>query len=239
MIYRIPKQLSDIRRFFLEPHTPKQRQYEALRAYFVEGLPAQDVVKSFGYSVSAFHVLCHHFRRDSDPVFFVTPRRGPRSQPKKSAARDLIVQLRKRNYSVYEISETLKEQKRPLSPTAVREVLKAEGFAALPRRLDEERPDRPRPTVELVVASGLYRLLAERMRGYEDAQARQIFRDLVAMPATITVTEKEVQVSFHRRSHLPIILASGMMEQPVAVPWWNGHKLRLTTYHGPAEPPTA
>ena len=35
-------------------------------------------------------------------------------------------------------------------PTAVREVLKAEGFAALPRRLDEERPQRPRPTVEAV-----------------------------------------------------------------------------------------
>jgi hypothetical protein len=32
----------------------------------------------------------------------------------------------------------------------VREVLKAEGFAALPRRLDEERPQRPRPTVEAV-----------------------------------------------------------------------------------------
>ncbi len=106
-----PKELSDIRRFFLEPHTPKQRQYEALRAYFVEGLPSQDAAKSFGYSVSAFHVLCHHFRRDPDPDFFVTSRRGPHSQPKKSAARDLIVQLRKRNHSVYEISETLKEQK--------------------------------------------------------------------------------------------------------------------------------
>jgi hypothetical protein len=30
----------------------------------------------------------------------------------------------------------------------VREVLKAEGFAHLPRRLDEERPERPRPTIE-------------------------------------------------------------------------------------------
>ena len=91
----------------------------------------------------------------------------------------------------------------------------------------------------LVVASGLYRLLAERMRGYGDAQARQIFRDIVAMPATITTNEKEVEVSFHRRSHLPIILASGMMDQPVAVPWWNGCKLRLTTYNGPTELPTA
>src|SRR3989337_2076248 len=38
----------------------------------------------------------------------------------------------------------------PLSPTAVREVLWAEGFAPLPRRLDEERSARPGPTVEPV-----------------------------------------------------------------------------------------
>src|SRR5208337_1557061 len=45
---------------------------------------------------------------------------------------------------------TLKERNCSLSPTAVREVLKAEGFSPLPRRLDEERPDYPRPTIEAV-----------------------------------------------------------------------------------------
>jgi hypothetical protein len=145
-----PKDLSDCRRFFLEPGTPRQRQYEALRAYFVEGRPAQAVARAFGYSPASFHVLCHHFRRDPAPVFFVTPRRGPGRQPKKAAARDLIVRLRKQNYSVYEISATLKERRCPLSPTAVREVLKAEGFAPLPRRLDAERPGAPRPTIEPV-----------------------------------------------------------------------------------------
>ena len=53
-----------------------------------------------------------------------------------------------RNHSVYEIAEALKEQGTALSATAVREVLRVLGFAALPRRLDEERPDLPRPTVE-------------------------------------------------------------------------------------------
>ncbi len=584
-----PKSLSECRRFFLEPRHPKQRMYEALRAYFLEKRKSKDVARDFGYTVGSFHVLCHHFRRDPDPAFFTSPRPGPRSQPKKSAARDLIVALRKKNYSVYEISRTLKERGRPLSPTAVREVLKAEGFAALPRRMDEERPDYPRPTVEpvadiqsfslqarqfrtrcgglflffpdlvrlnlaglasaahlpgskmipaehalraclalklwsierkshimalvsdeglglfaglnvspkksylseyscrinhtrtmqllaswheqvsgtdlflgesfnldfhsvpyygedpvvqrhyvsarsrrqpsilvflaqdadsrafcysnadirkgeeskevfrfisfwkkthkgqlprhlvfdsrlttyaglarldqmnipfitlrrrsarilkeivllprsawrvveldlptrkyrfprvyeqtvriekrnfrqiyiqdlghdeptilltnqpcvsakqlitryaqrmlienalsdavrffhmdalssevglkvdfdmalLVIASGLYRLLARRMRGYTDAQARQVFRDIVDMPADIKIDDKEVRVSFHRRSHLPIILASGLMEKPVSVPWWNGLSLRLTTYHGPSGPPNS
>ncbi len=86
----------------------------------------------------------------------------------------------------------------------------------------------------LVVASGLYRLLARRMREYADCRARQIFRDLISMPANITVTEDEVQVSLLRRAHLPIVLASGLMDQPVPVPWWGGKKLRLTTYCGPA-----
>src|SRR2546430_4225383 len=73
--------------------------------------------------------------------FFLSPRHGPQSQPKKSAARDLIVKLRKQNHSVYEISQILKDRHSPLSPTGVREVLRAEGFAPLPRRLDEERSE--------------------------------------------------------------------------------------------------
>jgi hypothetical protein len=81
----------------------------------------------------------------------------------------------------------------------------------------------------LVIASGLYRLLARRMRGYADAQARHIFRDLIDTPADVTVTGREVRVTFHRRAHLPIILASGLLDTPVNVPWWNGFSLRMTT----------
>ena len=58
--------------------------------------------------------------------------------------------MRKQNHSVYEIAEALKEQQMALSPTAVRELLRAEGFAPLPRRLDEERPAYLGPTVEPV-----------------------------------------------------------------------------------------
>lgn len=145
---RAPVVLTDPQRFFLRPQHPKQRQYEALRAYYVQGVSSAEAARAFGYSPGAFRVLCYGFLRDAHPSFFVTSRTGPRSQPKKSAARDLIVALRKQNHSVYEISEILKERKLPLSPTAVGEVLKAEGFAPLPRRLDEERPQRPRPTVE-------------------------------------------------------------------------------------------
>ena len=44
-----------------------------------------------------------------------------------------------------------------------------------------------------------------------------------------TVDHKETVARFHRRAHLPIILASGLLDQTVTVPWWNGRALRLTT----------
>lgn len=145
-----PKDITICRRYFAAPDHPRQRQYEALRAFFVEGLSSQEAARRFGYSPGSFRVMCHHFRRDPDPQFFCSLSPGPRTQPHKSAARELVVALRKQNHSVYEISEALEEAGTALSPTAVREVLREEGFAALPRRLDEERPVRLGPTAEPV-----------------------------------------------------------------------------------------
>src|SRR5215813_2483503 len=145
-----PKDITDCRRFFSEPSSPRQRQYEALRAFYHEGLPSAEAAKRFGYATGAFRVLCHAFRRNDLPEFFTAGKPGPTTQPKKSAAHEQIVALRKRNYSIYEISQQLKEQGTPLSPTAVGEVLAAEGFARLPRRRDDERPARVGPTVEPV-----------------------------------------------------------------------------------------
>jgi transposase len=145
---KTPKDITYCRRFFGEPSSPRQRQYEALRAFYLEELPSTEAAKRFGYAPGTFRVLCHAFRRDELPEFFTTGKPGPTSQPKKSAAHEQIIALRKRNYSIYEISEELKEQGTPLSATAVGEVLAAEGFARLPRRRDDERPARVGPTVE-------------------------------------------------------------------------------------------
>src|SRR6266571_5142029 len=48
-----------------------------------------------------------------------------------------------------------------------------------------------------------------------EAQARQIFRDLIDMSADLQPREKEDSVSFHRRAHLPIIVASDLIQKPV------------------------
>jgi hypothetical protein len=142
-----PKRFTDPARFFLEPVQVRHRQYEALRAYFVEHRPSADVARAFGYTSASFRVLCHHFRHEPERVFFVEPLHGPQKQPKKSRARRLIVQMRKRNLSVYDIADALRERHLELSPTAVAEVLREEGFAKLPRRRDDERPHVVRPDI--------------------------------------------------------------------------------------------
>lgn len=149
------------RRFFLEPQSPAHRQYEALRAYFHDELPSAEVAKRFGYSPGSFRVLCYQFRRNP-PVFFVERKRGPRSQPKKNAARQLIIALRKQNHSIYDIERALKDKATPLSDTAIWEVLRQEGFGRLPRRADEERPQTAKPEAAAVADRRQFELLPRR-----------------------------------------------------------------------------
>jgi len=144
-----PDDLTPEQRFFLEPGTTAQRQYEALRAYFVDGVSTAEVSKRFSYTPGSFRVMCHHFRRDK-PEFFQELKRGPQSQPKKSAVRELIVAMRKQNLSVYDIESALKTKGTPLSCTAIWEILREEGFSRLPRRGDEERPEMIRPEAAAV-----------------------------------------------------------------------------------------
>src|SRR5215471_13099923 len=83
MPIRSPIDLTKSRSFFEQPGTPSQRQYEALRAYFLEGLPSAEVARRFGYTAAAFRMLCYEFRRGQLPDFFTMRRPGPREQPKK------------------------------------------------------------------------------------------------------------------------------------------------------------
>ena len=38
---------------------------------------------------------------------------------------------------------------------------------------------------------------------------------------------KDATGGFHHRAYLPIIAASGLLDESVAVPWWNGMSLRM------------
>ena len=132
-------------RVFLQPSNTTHRQYEALRAYFVEHLPSVQAATRFGYSPGSFRVLCHQLRQNPHRQFFLPPQKGPHVAPKRDRVRQRVIELRKQNLSIYDISEELAAVGKRLSPAAVSLILIEEGFAKLPRRADEERPGRAGP----------------------------------------------------------------------------------------------
>src|SRR3972149_11130175 len=134
----------DLAHIFLTPQNTTHRQYEALRAYFVEELSGPEVARRFGYTPGSFHQLVHHFRKQPIRSFFSEP---PRTRSSAAdAVRQQIVHLRKQNLSIYDISEALKKEGCPRSPMAVSQMLRQEGFTKLPRRRDDERPAGTKPT---------------------------------------------------------------------------------------------
>jgi len=134
----------DLAQFFLAPMNSTHRQYEALRAYFVDQLPAAEVAARFGYTVGSMHQLAHQFRHNPARRFFAEP--PPPGAKASEAVQKQIVGLRKQNQSIYDICEALKKDGIQRTPVAIAAVLKQEGFARLPRRKDDERPTGTKPT---------------------------------------------------------------------------------------------
>jgi hypothetical protein len=132
---------------FLEPANSTHRQYEALRAFFVDGVPSAEAATRFGYTPGSFRVLVHQFRNQPSRDFFIPAAREGRPPGRQKRLREQVVALRKQNLSVHDISRALAREGESLSPAAAAAILKEEGFAKLPRRWDDERPERTGPVV--------------------------------------------------------------------------------------------
>ena len=52
-------------------------------------------------------------------------------------------------------------------------------------------------------------------------------KDVCCEKPTYTIEQGQVLVRFHRRAHLHIITASGLLDHPVVVPWWKNMSLRM------------
>ena len=71
-------------RFFLQPDDTLHRRYEALRAYFVQRRPLQEIATPFGYTYDTLRQVIHQFRtqgRSGSPPLFSHPR-APDARPK-------------------------------------------------------------------------------------------------------------------------------------------------------------
>ncbi len=120
----------DEAQFFLSPESPLHRQYEALRAFFVEELPGPQTARRFGYSANALRVLCYQFRHDPQKrsSFFQHPKPGPHQAPVRDRVRQLAVSFRKKNLSIYDIQRELALAGHAISINALAVLMREEGF---------------------------------------------------------------------------------------------------------------
>ena len=93
--------------YFLHPAGPSQRRYEALRAYFIEDMPASEVADRFGYSTASVHQMATLLRAGRMSLF-TDPRPGPKG-PRKATGelRARVLALRATGHSVTEIAAAL------------------------------------------------------------------------------------------------------------------------------------
>lgn len=123
--------------FFLNPKTARQRQYDALREYYLKDLTQKEAAKKHGYSPSSFQSLVRDFKTQRI-VFFLPMEKKPKKKIKSDAVRNKVIILRKRNHSIYEIKKALQEDGFLCSLDTINRILREERFSKLPRRTKEE-----------------------------------------------------------------------------------------------------
>jgi transposase len=121
--------------WFTTPAQVNHRRYEALRAWFVDGLTYQQAADRFGYTRWAMINLVREWRAGRLELFAPPRKPGPPPgvAPAKERVRGRVIQLRRQGLSTYEISARLAAEQTPLNRTSVGEILAEEGFGRLLR----------------------------------------------------------------------------------------------------------
>ena len=126
---------------FLNPSNPFHRQYEALRARFVEGCSVEEAATHFGYAPGSFRNLCTAFLKQPDREFFLCPlplpAPGPRRPPLAPARPRPRPAPQPQPLHPRHLRRLAKRG--PLRHPAVWKILSADGFPRLPR---QRRPPR-------------------------------------------------------------------------------------------------
>jgi hypothetical protein len=77
-----------------------------------------------------------------------------------------------------------------------------------------------------LMAASLYRLMAGKIgREYERSQAKKIFRNILDVSASVVITDDEVIVTPDKRAHKPYLVASGLADDPIPMPWFGNKRL--------------
>jgi len=79
-----------------------------------------------------------------------------------------------------------------------------------------------------VIANGCYRWLASRLKGFEKADPKQLFRRFIETAGTVTVHPDRLSVAFDRRSHNPILREAALGNDSPPITWLGQRAIEFT-----------
>jgi hypothetical protein len=80
-----------------------------------------------------------------------------------------------------------------------------------------------------VIANGCYRWLGSRLRGFEKAAPKQLYRRFIETAGTVAIEEGSLTVTLDRRCHNPILCEAALDRDRLPIPWI-GHRRLVFTY---------
>ena len=147
--------------FFIKPQSIAQKQYEALRMFYFEKVPAKDVANRFGYTYRGFTTICSNFRANLKAghlgdLFFKESKKGRKTTDRVSMVKADVVDMRKKFYSVQDIKVIMDGVGHKISERTIHGILRAEGFGRLPRRMNTTKDKLEKPNIEAPKSQALH-----------------------------------------------------------------------------------
>jgi predicted DNA-binding protein YlxM (UPF0122 family) len=145
--------------YFKFQQSVSKKRYDALHTYFVSKLSANEVADTYGYTLTSFYSLIRDFRKylkdgHSEDFFFKDNALG-RKPSQSDDLKELIISLRKMNFSAEEIVTIVNSKSYRTTYWPVYKMLCKEGFARLPRRSADAKKQLELPPIKAPVSGKL------------------------------------------------------------------------------------
>jgi len=136
-----------------------RKRYDALHAFFINSLSAGEAAHSFGYTLPSFYSLVRDFRKylkeGHDEDFFFKDTVLGRKPGVDDDLKEMIISLRKMNFSIEEIVGIANSKSFDISYGFVYKLLHSEGFARLPRRSEVTKKQLELPAIKAPMSEKL------------------------------------------------------------------------------------
>ncbi len=127
----------DLKNFFLNPITQRQKQYELIRAIIIDALSIEEASKKFRYQPSTTYSVLRDAKAGKLDLF-PEVKKGPKKIKTSDQVVENIISLRNNSSSTLDIESKLKDGGITVSARTIERILKNAGFKKLKRRTFKE-----------------------------------------------------------------------------------------------------